>query len=134
VRTLPDAEAVLGRYLRGHEAVNALVGQRVSSALPDRPTWPYVRLVRIGGRPVVARHLDAANVQVEAWADTGGNGRALAWLVAATVHAVLHEAPEVAHVGAVITGVSDTLGFSWAPDDLTNRPRWLFAVTVYLHP
>lgn len=128
---LADAELVAVAYLRQQSDVAALVGARVSTELPANPTYPLLKVTRIMGVPAVPRRLDAAYLQVEAYADTKAQAR----LLAATAHAALWAATG-AHAGAVITGASDALGLGWVPDPAFTppKPRYLFAVTLYAHP
>jgi hypothetical protein len=127
---LADAELVVTTYLRNQPDVFALVGTQVSTELPASPVFPLLRVSRIGGTPAVPRRLDAAHLQIEAWATT----KATARNVAATAHAALWAAGNATNNGAVITGVDDTLGLSWLPDPVTGRPRYIFGVAVYIHP
>lgn len=65
--SLVDVEALVSAYLRAQSELTALVGQRVYTALPKDVTFPCVRLVRIGGAPVMSRplYVDAARLQVD---------------------------------------------------------------------
>ena len=127
---MADAELVVVTYLKSHDDVTALVGNRVITELPAAPIFPLLRVIRIGGLSPAPRRLDAAHLQVEAWAATQETAR----LVAATAQAALWEAGNATNNGAVITGVDNTLGLSWSPDPPSNRPRYLFSMYVYSHP
>lgn len=128
---LPDAELLAVGYLRGQAEVAAIVGTRVYTELPAAPVFPLLTLHRFGGVPTVPRRLDAARVQVEAWAETKFAARALA----ATAQAALFEMVGTFASG-VVTGVSYDLGLTWSPDTDVEppRPRYIFGVIVHAHP
>lgn len=129
VRLLPDAELWAVNALRASADLAALTGIRVYTSIPADPTYPLVRVTRIGGVPTIRQHLDVARLQIDAWGTTKFEART----VAATAQAVLH-ATVGAHDEGVVTAVEDDLGMSWQPDPETDRPRYLFGVAVYLHP
>lgn len=128
---LADAELVAITYLRSVAEVSAIVGTRVFWEIPNAPTWPLLRVTRIGGTASVPRRLDAARLQLEAWASTKGAATTLA----RTAQAAMWEARGT-HAGAVISGVDDSLGLQWIPDDSSSppRPRVLWSQILYLHP
>jgi hypothetical protein len=136
---LPDAERLVSAYLRSRAEVSGLVDDRVWTELPgvraDQTEWrfPCVRLVRVGGSPLLERplHWDRARLQLDAW----GGPKALARQIAETCRAVLAEAHLATHDGAVVAGVG--FGpFAYLPDeDFTPfRPRYTFDATVTLRP
>lgn len=136
---LPDAEQIISTYLRSRDEVTDLVEQRVWTELPglreNQEEWrfPCVRLVRIGGRPMLDRplHIDQPRLQLDAW----GGPKATARKVLETCRAVLADAHAAHHDGAVIAGVG--FGpFSYLPDqDFTPaRPRYTTDATVTLRP
>lgn len=126
---LPDVEQICVAYLLQHAATTALVATRVHTILPSDPTWPLVRLIRIGGPPRARGTLDAATVQVESYADSKHDAR----LVAATVQAAFQDAAGFTSDGAYITDVEPLAGLQWIPDpDLAQKPRYLFDSTVYV--
>jgi hypothetical protein len=36
-------------------------------------------------------------------------------------------------VAATVTAVDDDLGLTWLPDEVTNRDRYIFGVSVFCH-
>lgn len=131
VRLLPDAERLVGTYLRGHADVVALVATRVSTELPANPIYPAVTVTRVGGVPSLAGYLDVARLELSCWATT----KAAAHTLARTVEAALLGAPAVAHALGVVTDsrqVGD--GLNWNPDEETDMPRYQFVVELYIHP
>ncbi len=128
VDLLPDPEKVTGDYLRAHTDVAALVGDRVATKIPDTPTWPLLRLTRIGGTSAARNTLEVARMQFEGWADDEPTAR----LVTATVRAALEQAPGYVHADGYITAVGFELGPIPIPDPETSRPRYLLQAVVYL--
>lgn len=129
LRLLPDAELLAVNALRANADLAALVGTRVYTAVPADPSFPLVRVSRIGGIPTIPQHLDVARLQVDAWGTTKHQART----VAATAQAALHAATGT-HAQGVLTGVDDDLGLSWQPDPETDQPRYVFGVALYIHP
>jgi hypothetical protein len=130
LRLQVDVERLAADYLRGRTEISAIVGTRVSNALPKTPTYPYLIGSRFGG---VADHLawlDRARLQFEAWGTSKGNAN----LLARTALAALHEMPLATHALGVVTNVAQELGLTWSPDETTDQPRYVFGVAVYLHP
>lgn len=134
---LPDAELLTVEFLRSRAEVAALVATRVWPEMPINPSFPALRVQRIGGAPRVPRRLDGARIQVEAWGTTETTGRRDARTLAATAHAALWEMAGVYATG-VVTGIDEDLGLTWSPDRAvvggTARPRFLFGVVVFAHP
>lgn len=125
-----DAEALVVAFLAGQADVAALVGSRISTELPPAPTFPLVRLERIGGLTGTPAHLDRARIQVEAWGATKGE----AHTVAATVRAALFEELPGTHPLGVVTGAEEDLGLTWSPDPESDQPRYVFGVAAFIHP
>lgn len=128
-----DAERLLVAWLKAQPEVAALVAGRVATELPPSPTWPFLRLERLGGLPLPlgqAIHVDRARVQLEAW----GTTKAQAHTLAATVQAVLHERLPGRHELGTVTAVRPDLGLVWSPDPENGRARYVLAVLVFTHP
>lgn len=129
LRLLPDAELLTVNYLRGVSDVTALVGTRVYTEIPAQPTWPLLRITRIGGLPTIRQHLDVARIQIDAWGTTKYQARTAAATAQAAIHAAVGP-----HTQGVVTAVEDDLGLTWAPDPDTNQARYTFGVSVFIHP
>lgn len=129
LRLLVDAELLAVTGLRATADVATLVATRVYTEIPPTPTYPLVRVVRIGGVPTIAQHLDPARLQIDAWGTTKYQART----VAATTQAALHAMVGV-HNEGVVTAVEDDLGLSWSPDPETDVARYVFGVVMYIHP
>lgn len=134
VRLLPDAEQVVIDYLRGHADVMAQVGTRVFWQLPAGVTFPAVLVTRLGGRPVIEEHLDAARIQV----DVLGGTKKQCWTAAETIRAALVQARHATHPLAVVTDVETESAPAWLPDRVKegapDRPRYVASYLIYLHP
>lgn len=129
LRLLPDAELLVVNWLRARTEITALVSTRVYTQIPAGPSFPLIRITRIGGIPEIRQHLDVARIQVDAW----GTSQYQARTVAATAQAALHAAVGL-HATGVVSNVDDDLGLTWSPDSETNQPRYVFGVALYIHP
>lgn len=134
ITVLPDVERLAATWLRNVADVRAIVDSRVYTAVPNAPTFPLVRLTRIGGEPVMSRplHLDEAWVQVDCW----GGPKATTRLLAETCRgAFALEAFVGPHDDGVVSGV--TFGsFQYLPDDSYEpaKPRYWFTLHIFVHP
>lgn len=135
LRLLADVEKLVIQHLLTYMELEALVGDRIGSR-KDGP-YPRLTITRLGGSagPIPA-HLDAARIQVEAWADHAkdGGGKKAANDVARTAQAAMYEMVNVSHEEGVVTDVQCILGPSWVPDPVTERPRYLLDFIVRVHP
>lgn len=132
VRLLPDAERLVGDFLRGHTDVVALVGTRVTTALPREPTWPAVTLSRLGGVPSLAGYLDDARLELACYGATKQQAHGLA----RTVEAAMLTIVGVRALGTVTYVVEEGEGLRWDPDEAfePDQPRYRMLFDVYLHP
>jgi hypothetical protein len=133
--TLPaNAEALVTEYLRDDPAVSALVAARVYTVIPSgNASWPLLRVVRIGGVPAFSRplHLDRASLQIDAF----GGSKAQALTLADTARMALSEIDLAMHSEGVVTGIEfGPLAYVPDPDFEPAKPRYLFDVTLTLHP
>lgn len=132
--TLPvNAEAVVSTYLRTASAITALVSTRVYTAIPNNPTWPLLRVVRIGGVPARSRalHFERVTLQVDAF----GGSKAQALTLADTARQQLALADQFSHSGGVITSVVfGSMAYVPDSDFEPEKPRYTFDVDVYVHP
>jgi hypothetical protein len=138
----PNVEALIVQFLREQPEVADLVGNRVYTELPEKTTFPAVRVHLYYERPVGGsspRWLSAHDVQVDAF----GGPKATAWRIAETCRAALSQrflgvqqyGEGQNEVAGVITDVQ-AFGFRDMPDETFTpaRPRFLFTATVYVHP
>lgn len=115
------------------ELTDLLGGQmRVYSRRPPNPTYPLVTVRRIIGTQQIGDvlWLDAALMQVDAWATT----EAAAYRIAATAEAVLYADGPGEHPLGVITRVQEEGGIAQLDDPDTSLRHAMFSVRVYVHP
>lgn len=123
----PDAVAGLGTFLRGHAAVSAIAGQRVSTRLSG--TYPAVRLALVGGDPSELWGGADATVQVECWSTL--DDEATGYQLARTVVAAVSDARGIPVTGGYLLDATASEPFA-SPDPDTNRARFIVTVTVSL--
>lgn len=127
LRVLPDAELLTVLWLQQNDELDDLTAA-VYTEIPAEPTLPLVRVIRVGGSPVIRQHLDVARIQIDVWADTKQEAHDLARLVQAAVHDM-----GGVHYEAVVTAIEDGV-FRWNPDDATNWAGYTADYLIYLHP
>ncbi len=127
LRVLPDAELLTVNWLAGIDELASLYAA-IHTKIPPDPALPIVRVLRVGGAPVIRQHLDVARLQIDVWADSKQAAHDLARLT----QAALHEMVGV-HTEGVVTAVDDGV-FRWAPDTDMGWAGYSFDVLVYLHP
>lgn len=130
---MPDAEALLSAFLRDQASIEALVAERVYTAVPKDPQFPLLMVRRVSGAPVGSRplHLDAPLMQLDAY----GGTKKVAQQIAETARDVIARSLEGVHAQGVVTGVS--FGpMSWLPDGDYSpaKQRYVVDVTVFVHP
>lgn len=128
----PDVELVTVTFLKAQAAISSLVGTRVYTVVPNSPTWPLLRVVRIGGGPLSSYplHLDQALLQIDAYGGSKYEARTLV----ETVKAELAEIQLASHSGAVVTGAN--FGTTrYLPDSTFDpaRPRYVADVEISIH-
>lgn len=95
LQVIPDAEALIGSWLREHDDITAL-GARVAGRTPDSTRAPWVRVTQLDAPRIARSPVDHAldyMVQLDCYAGTDAmsayTGQAEASLLARTVRAVL---------------------------------------------
>lgn len=80
-------ELLVQGLLRPDPDIQDVVGTRVYSTVPPKPTYPLVRIERVGGQLATSRFLwlDRARVDVNIWGDT----HKATWRAANTVRSLL---------------------------------------------
>lgn len=133
IRLPVDVEALTIDYLVAHEYMQAIIGNRIGTEIPDRPVFPLLRLNRIGGAARLEGYQDIARIQLESFALKGA--KEIAWRTAATALAVLL-APQFrgVHPSGIVSDATLSLGLSWQPDPETERARYVFETLIYVHP
>ena len=129
---LPDVEALLVAFLKGHPDVTALCHGRVYTDLPAKPTWPAVRLWRLSGDVPHRQYLGRPHVQVEAWgADLAHRGQTRE--LAATVQAALVDDLPGLHPLAAVGEVRTVLDIFCLTDPDTRQPYFVAEYALTLH-
>jgi hypothetical protein len=130
--SLIDIEAAVVAFLKDHPEVIAVAGQgAVSTELPPNASFPRLRITLTGGRVKARQWLMDYDVTLEAWGTSKVD--ALELLVAASV--ALETGLDSAQVTqGTITGCTQDAGVSWAPDPVSNQPRYLTSFSITAHP
>lgn len=133
VRTIPDAERIVGAYLRAHADVIAAGGQRVVGRTPEDTAGPWTRLTLIDPTDVGEglEYLIDYLLQLDVYApDT-----AKVWQIALTTRAALKALEGTTLAGTVVSRVRFP-GMLRAPDDTFEpaRERVILTASVRLHP
>jgi hypothetical protein len=137
----PDAEAVVGAYLREHPDLVAL-GARVAGRTPSKMTQPWVRLTQLNAPKTAGstpERLIHYLLQLDAYAGdvamSAHSGQAEASLLARTVRAALVAMPAETFDDVVVT---DAVVHSMPriPDPDAGEPareRFILTATVRMH-
>jgi hypothetical protein len=128
-----DVERLMSTFLRAQPDMVDLVDDRVFTEMPNRATFPLLRLTLIGGNAVTSRplYLDQSFIQLDAY----GGPKVMARQIMDTARFALDTELVGAHPEGVITGV-DFAGLRYLPDDGYDppQPRYSASVYVYSHP
>ena len=132
---VPDAEQIVGDYLRGHANIIAL-GSRIAGTTPTSTDRPWVRVTQLdaanepGSR---VEHLIGYPIQLDCYAGRDG-GQEEASILVRTVRALLHAMPDHPHDEAVVTQVA-IISCPRIPDqDLEPaRERYALSALVRMH-
>jgi hypothetical protein len=132
---IPDAEKIVGRYLREHPDLVAL-GARVVSKTPDNVATGWVRVSQLDDPAVGGRrsdHLIEFMLQLDCYAGATG-GQPEASLLNRTVRQALTDMPGE-HYRAVVTGVQHLSAPRLPDSDFEPaRERYARTVLVWMHP
>jgi hypothetical protein len=132
IKVLPDAELALIQYLRSRtEVTNLVPADRITTTSPAEPTYPLVRVMRIGGGSTSWGLIDEPAFQV----DVVGGSRYQCQRIARTVRAcILAIANDTVSEGTLASG-SEEVGIQWIPDSVVvpPLPRYVARYRVYLH-
>lgn len=127
-----NVEALLVDFLSQHAEVVELAGaDAVSTELPPNASFPRLRLTLTGGTPRARTWLMDYAVTVEAWGTTKTDAFDL--LVAAA-HALETELDGAQVEQGTVTGCTQDSGVRWAPDPVSDQPRYLTSFTLTAHP
>jgi len=137
---IPDAEAIVGRYLRTHPLIVA-VGASVGPGIPDRTAAPWVKLVQLNGpsdRDVDVDHIVRFMLQLDCYcgraAQAAARDQATASLLARSVREALTSMAGV-HDGAAV-GNAQIVSDPRVPDTRFEpaMERRIITAIVVMHP
>jgi len=130
--TLPDVESALVTYGKAYAALTAVTGTRIATELPPKPSFPSLKLTRVGGTPEHTG-VDHPIIQFECYGTTD----LTAYGVYEKAFKAFIELPYVAPVqGSVYFGAADpAIPLNFLPDtsikDPTSgksQPRYIFGI------
>jgi hypothetical protein len=132
---IPDAEAIVGRYLREDPNILAL-DARVVGRTPRSTTGPWIRLTQLDARAISgteADHLIDFYLQLDGFAGTEGDQELASRLVRSARSSLRGMRGEVEDV--VVTDVRFGV-FSHVPDRsfTPEVERYVLDAFVYIHP
>lgn len=117
--TVIDIESALIAWMRADADVTAVFDQRIYGAFPAKPTWPALRITRVGGAPPHNRPLthDRALIQIDAFAASGDpHGKATASLGIEAAKDAIERAYGIDVGGGVVIGGTAYLSTVYDPD------------------
>jgi hypothetical protein len=121
-----DVEAACRTWLR---SAGSSAGARVYFNVPDKdPTGPWVTVNRVGGGPLQGTDAptDAARVSFSCWGGTKFQAQQLSAEVSSAVFALKFGDT----MGSSICCAAELLSVLWAPDPVSNTPRYLVDATI----
>jgi hypothetical protein len=130
----PDAELIVGTFLRDHPAIEAL-NARVAGSVPSNTSRPWVRIHQLDDPAVdeTSDHLIEYMLQLDCYAGSAAmdahSGQAEASALSRTVRAVLKEMQGQTIDGAVVSGIR-FVSNPRIPDEAFEPARERFARTV----
>lgn len=126
-------ELVVQGLLRTHPDVVEAVDTRVYTKVPSDPTFPLVRVRRLGGALVVSHHawLDAPRIQYDVWGDT----KKATWRIADTVRRALIDGQGQAYSPmGWIDGVTETIAPHEVDDPGSDRVHFVGEMRLISRP
>lgn len=132
----PDIEALVATYLLQHDAVEALVDDRVGARHPESTAAPWVKVTQVGDEVRSdSLHGLVGFLQFDCYGgDDIDEAQGEASGLVRTVRAALNDMPSFDHVGAVVSVVRFG-GSRRIPDtDFSPaRERFVLDASVYFH-
>lgn len=125
-----NVEALVVAWLKADPG--ALAGGRISTELPDTPTYPLVTIRLITGAEVVRRRVDDLRLQIDAWAETKTAAYSLADQVRARMEALEGTLVALGFVSEVRIPILPR----WLPDTVAGQitPRYSADYSLVAHP
>lgn len=127
---LPDMEQELVTFLTGHASLTGLHGGRVSTELQTtQAAGACLQVTGLGGTQPWPWE-GSLEFALSAW----GGSKAQGNLLARTTVAAAYDLVGAAVTGGRVVGVDVRLAPLWAPDEVTNRPRYRVDVALTVFP
>lgn len=138
---IPDAEALVGTWLREHDDIAAF-DARVAGRTPDSRTRPWIRITQLDARPVQRARFEHAmdyTLQLDCYAGSTAmadfTGQAEASLLGRTARAVLKALESTVADGVVVCRVR--FSTHMRSPDTTVEPaieRVILVADILMHP
>lgn len=133
VTLIPDAEKIVGGYLRAHADITALAA-KITGRTPEDTGRSWVRITQLdareaGNSPV--EHLISYLLQLDCYADRD-NDQGDAVVLARTARAALNDLANTQQGGAVVTRV-EFVGHNRLPDPDFEPARERVILTAEIH-
>jgi hypothetical protein len=141
IQIIPDAEALIGAWLREHADLEAL-GARVAGRTPNSTTMPWIRVTQLDATPITrarTEHVIDYMIQLDCYAGKQATddftGQAEASTLARTARAVLKALEGTVADGVTVSRVRFTTHLR-APDmDMEPaRERYVLTAEILMHP
>lgn len=133
---IPDAEAIVGAFLRAQEPI-AAIAARVVGTTPDDTSKPWVRVTQLNAGDDTGsdvEHLIGFLLQFDCYAGASGK-QAQASLLARTVRAALKSMPDQDFDTVVVSRVRFTTNARLPDGDFEPaRERFVIDAIVQMHP
>lgn len=141
LQVIPDAEALVGSWLRDHADITAL-GARVAPRTPNSLTMPWIRVTQLDAPPINRAGFDWAIdylMQFDCYAGsdamTAHSGQAEASLLARTTRAVLRSVEGSVMGDVAISRVRITTHLRSADTAMEPaRERVILVAQILMHP
>lgn len=138
---IPDAEALIGSWLREHGDITAL-NARVAGRTPDKTTLPWIRVTQLDATPIARSRLEHVidyMIQLDCYAGSEAMsdyvGQAEASLLARTARAALKALEGTTQDDVVIAGVRFTTHLRAPDTDMEPaRERYIITANLLMHP
>lgn len=138
---IPDAEALIGGWLREHDDIIAL-NARVAGRTPNTTSLPWIRVTQLDAPPITRSRLEHVidyMVQLDCYAGSEAMndhvGQREASLLARTARAVLKALEGTTADDVVIAGVRFTTHLRAPDTDMEPaRERYILTAQILMHP
>jgi hypothetical protein len=123
VTVLPDAETLAVAALAAQSSITAICSTRISTVIPSAPTFPLIRVTKVGDFGYDNEGASDVVLQVECWADDD----ATASLLARTVQACWLDLRRI--TGGGWTALTEFTSGPM-PDEESQRARYILGLEM----